>query len=223
MITIRKSQDRGLAQHGWLDSYHSFSFADYYDLQWMGFRSLRVINEDRVAPAQGFGSHPHRDMEIITYVLSGQVKHIDSMGNEGVINSGEIQKMSAGTGILHSELNASSKEEVHLLQIWIIPDKNGLKPVYEQHLLPADQQNSLFVFPITIHQDAKVFRGRLTKGHELDFDLKKDRGVWVQVISGSLSINTNSLGAGDAALIEKESKLKFSSLNACEFLLFDLK
>jgi quercetin 2,3-dioxygenase len=223
MIVIRKSQDRGHAEHGWLDSYHSFSFADYHDAQWMGFRSLRVINEDRVAPAQGFGSHPHRDMEIITYVLAGQLKHKDSMGNEGVINPGEIQKMSAGTGVVHSEFNASSKEEVHLLQIWIMPDAKNLKPAYEQNLLPVDQQNSLFAFPVTIHQDAKVFRGRLSKGQDLSYKLNKERGVWVQMISGSLSINGNPLEAGDAAVVEKETDLKFSSQNKCEFLLFDLK
>jgi len=223
MIVIRKSQDRGHAQHGWLDSYHSFSFADYYDPQWMGFRSLRVINEDRVAPAQGFGFHPHKDMEIITYVLSGQLKHKDSMGNEGVINPGEVQKMSAGTGVVHSEFNASSKEEVHLLQIWIMPDAKGLKPAYEQNLLPMDQQNSLFAFPVTIHQDAKVFRGRLSKGHELSYKLGQERGAWLQMISGLLKVNANSLEAGDAALIEKETSLGFLAQSNCEFLFFDLK
>jgi len=223
MIIIRKSQDRGHAKHGWLDSYHSFSFADYYDPKWMGFRSLRVINEDRVAGAQGFGSHPHQDMEIITYVLSGQLKHKDSMGNEGIINPGEVQKMSAGTGVVHSEFNASSKEDVHLLQIWIMPDTKDLKPAYEQNLLPVDQQNSFFVFPVTIHQDSKVFRGRLSKGHELSYKLNKERGAWVQMISGSLSINKNSLEVGDAALIEKETNLQFFSQSNCEFLLFDLK
>ena len=223
MIIIRRSQDRGHASHGWLDSYHSFSFADYHDPQWMGFRSLRVINEDRVAPAQGFGSHPHRDMEIITYVLSGQLKHKDSMGNEGLIKPGEIQKMSAGTGVVHSEFNGSPKNEVHLLQIWIVPDTKGLRPAYEQDLLPDDQQNSLYPFPVSIHQDAKVFRGRLSKGHELDHRLKKDRGAWVQVISGSLSVNANPLKEGDAAIIEKEADIKFSSQIKCEFLLFDLK
>src|SRR5271167_2917172 len=136
MFVIRKSKDRGHAQHGWLDSYHSFSFADYYDPQWMGFRSLRVINEDRVAPAQGFGSHPHRDMEIITYIISGQLRHKDSMGNEGIIKQNEVQKMSAGTGVVHSEFNASFKEEVHLLQIWIEPSIKNLDPSYEQHNLP---------------------------------------------------------------------------------------
>jgi len=179
MIIIRKSQDRGHAQHGWLDSYHSFSFADFYDPKWMGYRTLRVINEDRVAPAQGFGSHPHKDMEIITYVLSGQLKHKDSMGNEGIINPGEIQKMSAGTGVVHSEFNASSQQEVHLLQIWIMPSVKALAPAYEQDLLPVDQENSLFLFPITIHQNAKVFRGRLTKGHELIIKLNKERGAWL--------------------------------------------
>jgi quercetin 2,3-dioxygenase len=223
MIVIRKSQDRGHAQHGWLDSYHSFSFADYHDPKWMGFRSLRVINEDRVAPAQGFGSHPHKDMEIITYVLSGQLKHKDSMGNEGIINPGEVQKMSAGTGVVHSEFNASAKKEVHLLQIWIMPDAKGLAPAYEQDLLPVDQQNSLFAFPVTIHQDGQVFRGRLSKGHSLSYELGKERGSWVQMISGSLSINMNSLEEGDAALIEKEVKLQFTTSSNCEFLLFDLK
>jgi redox-sensitive bicupin YhaK (pirin superfamily) len=223
MIVIRRSQDRGHAQHGWLDSYHSFSFADYYDEKWMGFRSLRVINEDRVAPAQGFGSHPHRDMEIITYVLSGQLKHKDSMGNEGIIKPGEIQKMSAGTGVVHSEFNASSKEEVHLLQIWIVPDAKGLEPAYEQDLLPKDQQDSLVILPVTIHQDAKVFRGRLSKGHELIHKLNKGRGVWVQMITGSLSINANPLEAGDAVFIENEESLQLTSKSKSEFLLFDLK
>ena len=223
MILIRKSQDRGHAQHGWLDSYHSFSFADYYDPKWMGFRTLRVINEDRVAPAQGFGSHPHKDMEIITYVLSGQLKHKDSMGNEGIINPGEIQKMSAGTGVVHSEFNASSKNEVHLLQIWITPDTKGLDPAYEQNLLPVDQQNSFIPFPVTIHQDAKIFRGRLSKEGELLYKLNQERAAWVQIISGSIVINANSLEAGDAALIEKETKLQFKGLSKCEFLLFDLK
>jgi len=223
MIVIRKSQDRGHAQHGWLDSYHSFSFADYYDLKWMGFRTLRVINEDRVAPGQGFGSHPHRDMEIITYVLSGQLKHKDSMGNEGTIHPDEVQKMSAGTGVVHSEFNASSDKEVHFLQIWIMPDTEYLQPAYEQNFLPADQQNSFVVFPVNIHQDAKVFRGRVSKGHELSYVLNKERGAWVQTISGSLLINENSLEAGDAVLIEKETDLHFTTSSQCEFLLFDLK
>ena len=223
MITIRKSQERGTANHGWLDSHFSFSFADYYDPKWMGFRSLRVINEDRIAAAQGFGSHPHRDMEIITYVLSGELKHKDSMGNEGIIKAGEIQKMSAGTGVVHSEFNASATKEAYLLQIWIIPNAKNLKPAYEQNLLPLDQQDSLFEFPITIHQDVKVFRGRVSAGKEILYQLKKERGVWVQLISGDLIINEQSLKAGDAAIIENESKLQISSLKTSEFLLFDLK
>jgi len=223
MIIIRRSQDRGHAEHGWLDSYHSFSFADYHDPQWMGYRSLRVINEDRIAPAQGFGSHPHRDMEIITYVLSGQLKHKDSMGNEGVIGPGEVQKMSAGTGVVHSEFNASAKEGVHLLQIWITPDTKGLKPVYEQDLLPEGQKDSLLSFPVNIHQDARIFRGRLSKGHELVHQLGVGRGAWLQVISGQLSVNAETLDAGDAAVVEKEISLKLSGQKKCEFLLFDLK
>jgi len=189
----------------------------------MGFRSLRVINEDRVAAAQGFGSHPHRDMEIITYVLSGQLKHKDSMGHEGLIKAGEVQKMSAGTGVVHSEFNASSKEEVHLLQIWILPDTKDLKPAYEQDLLPDDQQNSLIAFPVSIHQDAKLFRGRLSKGHEMVHKINKGRGVWVQVISGSLSVNAETLKEGDAAIIENEQKAQFIANSKSEFLLFDLK
>ena len=223
MIQVRKSKDRGHAQHGWLNSYHSFSFADYYDSQWMGFRSLRVINEDRVAPAQGFGSHPHKDMEIITYVLSGQLKHKDSMGNEGIINPGEIQKMSAGAGVVHSEFNASSIAEVHFLQIWIIPDTKGLKPLYEQNLLPKDQQNSLFAFPVSIHQDAKVFRGRLSKGKALTYTLSQDRGIWLQVITGELTVNKTLLETQDAAIIENGTKVEIIANKDCEFLLFDLK
>jgi hypothetical protein len=145
------------------------------------------------------------------------------MGNEGIIKPGEVQKMSAGTGVVHSEFNASSKEEVHLLQIWIIPSETNLKPVYEQYLLPVDQQNSLLAFPVTIHQDAKILRGRLSRGHELVHQLNKGRGAWVQMISGALSINANPLEAGDAALIEKEANLQFTTSSKCEFLLFDLK
>ena len=223
MITIRKSQDRGHVEHGWLESYHSFSFADYYDPQWMGFRSLRVINEDFVAAGQGFGSHPHKDMEIITYVLSGQLKHKDSMGNEGIIKAGEVQKMSAGTGVVHSEFNASSKEAVHLFQIWIQPSEKNLSPSYEQHFLAVHQQNDLLSFPVNIHQDAMIYRGRLSKGHELSYDIKNDRAVWLQMVEGSLSVNQSLLNSGDAAVIEKETNLQFSSSNNCEFLLFDLK
>jgi redox-sensitive bicupin YhaK (pirin superfamily) len=223
MISIRPSKDRGHAQHGWLDSYHSFSFGDYYNPKSMGFRSLRVINEDRVAAARGFGSHPHKDMEIITYVLSGQVKHKDSMGNEGLIKPGEVQKMSAGTGVVHSEFNASDRQEAHFLQIWITPKTQGLVPMYQQVLLAPDQQNSLLAFPVTISQDAKIFRGRLSKGHEISHKINEGRGVWVQMITGSLAVNGSVLAAGDAAVIEKESNLQFTTTLNCEFLLFDLK
>lgn len=224
MITIRKSTDRGHAEHGWLDSYHSFSFADYYDPKWMSFRSLRVINEDHIAAGQGFGSHPHRDMEIITYVFDGQLKHKDSMGNEGIIKPGEVQKMSAGSGVVHSEFNASSKEEVHLMQIWIVPDTKGLKPVYEQNLLPHTQENSFVPFPITIHQDAKIFRGRLSKGKKLCYDLAKGRGAWVQMLSGFLTVDNHHLGSGDAVIVEDQDQINFNApKDNCEFLLFDLK
>jgi len=223
MIIIRKSQDRGHAQHGWLDSYHSFSFADYHDPKWIGFRSLRVINEDRVAASQGFGSHPHSDMEIITYVLSGELKHKDSMGNEGIIKTGEVQKMSAGTGVVHSEFNASAKTEVHFLQIWIEPSDKDLSPSYEQHYLPVHQHNDLLSFPINIHQDAIIFRGRTSKGHELTYSLGIGRGAWIQVISGAVTVNGKSIETGDAAIIEKETSLQFTTQDNCEFLLFDLK
>jgi redox-sensitive bicupin YhaK (pirin superfamily) len=223
MIILKKSDDRGSAQHGWLNSYHSFSFADYFDPKWMGFRTLRVINEDWIAKGQGFGSHPHKDMEIITYVLSGQLKHKDSMGNEGIIKPGEIQKMSAGTGVVHSEFNASTQEEVHLLQIWIVPNAKNIKPFYEQKILPLDQENSLYEFPLTIHQDVKIFRGKLAKGHTLDYKITKGRGVWLQMISGNLSVNDSLLEVGDAAVIEDEKQIALKATKELEFLLFDLK
>ncbi len=219
MITIRKSKERGHAEHGWLESYHSFSFSDYYDPKFMGFRTLRVINEDWVAPAEGFGAHPHKDMEILTYIIEGQLKHKDSMGHESVIKAGDVQKMSAGSGIKHSEFNASDKETVHLLQIWIVPAKTGIQPTYQEKSL--EDQEGLQAIPITFEQDVQVYRGQLKEsaGHVL----KAGRGAWVQVVKGTMELNGKALEQGDAAAVEEEKELVFTPKGSVEFLLFDLK
>lgn len=220
MITLRKSDERGHANHGWLDSYHSFSFADYYDPAHMGFRALRVINEDRIAGGEGFGIHPHKDMEILTYVIKGQLKHRDSMGNEGIIKAGEVQKMSAGSGVTHSEFNASPTEEAHLLQIWILPDKKGITPSYQQKEVSKDK--GLVALPIHFNQNVTVYRGRLNAEEKAAVTLKVGHGAWVQVISGQIKVNNSLLKVGDAAAIEAEPHLDIHSLSASEFLLFDL-
>jgi redox-sensitive bicupin YhaK (pirin superfamily) len=231
MIEIRKSEDRGHFDHGWLNSFHTFSFADYYDPRHMAYRSLRVINEDFVAPGQGFGTHPHRDMEIITYVLEGALEHRDSMGNRGVIRPGEIQRMSAGTGVRHSEFNASDKERVHLLQIWIMPEKHGIEPSYEQKPV-ADASGKLQLMAAkgatngtaTINQDAKVFVAKLKQGESVEHDLAAGRGAYVHVARGSVSVNGTKLKQGDGAAVEQEAKLRISNDDGegAEFLLFDL-
>jgi len=227
MMTIRKNNERGHFNHGWLDTYHTFSFADYYDQEHMGFRTLRVINEDRVAPGEGFGMHPHRDMEIITYVLSGALAHKDSSGGEGVLRPGEVQHMTAGAGIRHSEFNASQTEPVHLLQIWILPEKNGLRPAYEQKrfdinglTLVASQDGRDGSLPI--HQDVNLYAARLPSGKEVTQALGGGRQAWIQVASGSLNLNGRSLQAGDGAAVTDESELKIRADNPAEFLLFDL-
>jgi quercetin 2,3-dioxygenase len=193
MITIRPAKERGHANHGWLDTYHTFSFADYYDPKNVHFRSLRVINEDRVAPGYGFGTHPHNDMEIITYVLEGALAHKDSMGNGSSIVPGEVQRMSAGTGVMHSEFNHSKGEEVHLYQIWIFPEKKGVEPSYEQKFFPDEEKlNRLRVIAspqaedgsVKIHQDAKVLAALLEDGKSVSYDLKKGRGAWIQLARG---------------------------------------
>ncbi|MBI2433882.1 MAG: pirin family protein [Candidatus Hydrogenedentes bacterium] len=230
MITVRKSHERGHVNHGWLDTYHTFSFADYYDPNFMGHRALRVINEDRVAPGKGFGRHPHRDMEIITYVLEGALEHADSMGNGSIIHAGNFQKMSAGTGIEHSEFNPSGDTPVHLYQIWIQPGEKGLTPAYQElnaQAVAASSQLRLIGTPdagnghIHIHQDVKLYLGRMKDG-ALTYSPVKGRHVWLQVTRGTVEVNGVTLHAGDGAAVEKEDVLNFTSVDSGEFLLFDL-
>jgi len=223
MIQVRKSADRGHFDHGWLDTYHTFSFADYHDPSFMGFRALRVINEDRVAPGQGFGRHGHRDMEIVTIVLEGALAHRDSMGTGAVIRPGEVQRMSAGTGVLHSEMNGSESEPVHLFQIWILPERHGITPGYEQKVFaPADGALQLVASgdgrdgSVTIHQDVDLYRGR----GAARFDFRPSRYGWVQVASGAVTVNGEQLEAGDGAAIDGESHVEIGGDG--EFLLFDL-
>ena len=228
MIQIRKSEDRGHFDHGWLDTRHTFSFASYYDPEQMGFRTLRVINEDRVLPGQGFGTHGHRDMEILTYVLSGALAHEDSMGNVEVLRAGELQRMTAGSGIQHSEFNGSESEPVHFLQIWLLPDRRGLKPGYEQmKLAPSRNRLALVASPddgaMKIHQDARVLIGQVEAGHEVRHDLAAGRGAWVHVVRGKVAVNGKELGTGDAAALTDERSVAVTGQDATsEVLLFDL-
>ena len=229
MINIRKSNERGHANHGWLDSRHSFSFANYYDPKHMGFRSLRVINDDRVSPGRGFGSHPHQDMEILTYVLSGALAHKDSMGNVETLRANELQRISAGTGIVHSEYNASSKEPVHFLQIWIEPDKSGLTPSYEQIALSEDEKRGKLLLvaapegaKLKIHQDARVLVGAGTPGEPLSYELAKGRSAWVHVVHGSATVNGQAVSAGDSAAVTGETSVSIQPQSEAEVLVFDL-
>src|SRR3989344_2850874 len=230
MIAIRHGAERGHANHGWLDSWHTFSFADYYDPQHMGFSVLRVINEDFVAPGQGFPTHPHRDMEIVTWILEGALAHKDSLGTGSVIRPGDAQRMSAGTGIRHSEFNPSPTESVHLLQIWIFPNQQGVTPSYEQtRFEDVELANRLRLVAspdghdgsVTIHQNARVYAARLRDG-EVTHTLGSGRRAWVQVARGALTLNGQKLAAGDGAAVEKESVLRFTSNGGSELLLFDL-
>ncbi|MEW6306306.1 MAG: pirin family protein, partial [Verrucomicrobiota bacterium] len=232
MITLRKSTERGHADHGWLDTYHSFSFADYYDPQHMHFRTLRVINEDRVAGGGGFDMHPHRDMEIVTYVISGALEHRDSLGNGAVMKAGDVQRMTAGTGIRHSEFNYSPIEPVHLLQIWILPERKMLTPGYEQKSSgngKAADGLQLVVSPtardgsLKIHQDAEIYLGKLKAAAKASHALKANRHAWIQVFKGELELNGEKLTAGDGASVSEETALQLASPNGAEFLLFDLK
>jgi hypothetical protein len=230
MKTIRRANERGHAEHGWLDSYHTFSFADYYDPKWMGFRSLRVINDDLVMPGNGFGTHPHRDMEILTYVLSGALEHKDSMGNGSVLRPGEVQYMSAGTGIQHSEFNPSKDEAAHFLQIWIQPDRKGLTPRYAGKSLAKEPKGRLHLVAsksgrqgsLAINQDADLYVAKLEAGDQLTHTLKLGRHAWVQVAEGEGTINGDVLKAGDAAAFSNEPEVTVVSARPSQILLFDL-
>lgn len=227
----RPAAERGHADHGWLNSYHTFSFADYHDPAHMGFRTLRVINDDRVAPGQGFGAHPHRDMEIFSYVLEGALAHKDSLGNGRVLKPGEIQLMSAGTGVTHSEFNPSADALTHFLQVWILPRERGLKPGYTEWHPTAEQAAMPKVLVISpdgrdrsavIHQDAFIHRLRLSPGQTASHDLAPGRGLWLQVASGELRVNGEPLAAGDGISTESPGVLTFSASQPGEALLFDL-
>jgi len=231
MNAIRRSEERGHAQHGWLDSFHSFSFADYQDPAHMGFGPLRVINEDRVQPGRGFGTHGHRDMEIISYVLAGGLAHEDSMGNGSVIRPGDVQRMSAGTGVMHSEFNASKDEAVHFLQIWIEPDRRGIPPSYEEKRFDDASKRGQWRLiasgdardgSVRIHQDAEVFVTRLEAGDTLARDLDASRRGYLHVIRGDVRANGHVLRAGDALKLERESKLVLDEARAADVLFFDL-
>lgn len=233
MMYIRKSEDRGYAEFGgWLKSFHTFSFSDYYDPKFMGYRDLRVINQDWIAKSSGFPLHPHRDMEIITYVLSGEVAHKDSLGNSGHIKAGEIQVMHAGTGIRHSEFNPSSKEDLRLFQIWLLPDVVGAEPGYTQQSFTREEKlNALRLLASKsgrqgsqkINQDVDLYASVLEQGHELEFALREGRGIWLQLAEGELEVNGRRVSSGDGLVIEKESKIKIKGIQETEFLLFDLK
>jgi redox-sensitive bicupin YhaK (pirin superfamily) len=231
MIAIRKSEERGHAEHGWLDSRFTFSFAEYYDPRHMGFRALRVINDDHIAKGQGFPTHPHQDMEIITYVLEGAVAHKDSTGTAAQVRPGEVQRMTAGTGVRHSEFNASRDEDLHLLQIWIVPEKRGLKPGYEQKAFaPAELDGKLKLVAdrngkdgaVTIHQDVSLYATRLASGQSVSHALAPGRHAWLHVARGEVELNGTTLKAGDGAAISDEAKVELTGKSAGEVLLFDL-
>jgi redox-sensitive bicupin YhaK (pirin superfamily) len=231
MITLRKAQDRGHAEHGWLDTWHTFSFAQYHDPAHMGFSDLRVINDDRVQPGQGFGTHGHRDMEIITYVLDGALEHKDSMGNGSVIRPGNVQRMSAGRGVRHSEFNASQTEPVHLLQIWIEPNVTGIEPGYEEkHFTPDEKRGQLRLIAspdgtagsVTIHQNARVYAALLDGADTVMHTLAPGRKAYVHVARGSVTVNGHALAGGDGARVSGESTIGFSKGSEAEILLFDL-
>jgi len=231
MLRIRKATERGHADHGWLNTYHTFSFAGYYDQKHMGFRELRVINEDRVQPKEGFPTHPHRDMEIITYVLEGALEHKDSMGNGSVIRPGEMQRMSAGTGITHSEFNHSGSELVHFLQIWILPEKNGITPSYEQTFFPDEEKRKNLRLiasrdgrsgSVTINQDVNLYAALLEHGEEIDHVVPAGRHAWLQVARGSVEINGHHLEQGDGAAVSDENQLIITGKEKAEVLLFEL-
>ncbi len=231
MILLRSANERGHIQHGWLDSYHTFSFADYHDPHYMGFHTLRVINEDHVAPGNGFSTHPHRDMEIITYVLNGALEHKDSLGTGSIIRPGEVQRMSAGTGVTHSEFNHSRSEPVHFLQMWILPEQTGLPPSYEQRAFPDEEKRGNLRLiasrdgwngSVTIHQDVDLYAVLLDAGTRVSHQLAPSQHAWVQVARGAVTLNDLALTAGDGAAISDERHLVIQGTEAAEVLLFDL-
>ncbi|OLE55685.1 MAG: quercetin 2,3-dioxygenase [Acidobacteria bacterium 13_1_20CM_3_53_8] len=231
MIKVRRAEERGETETWWLMSHHTFSFNNYYDPQNMGWSDLRVINEDFVKPAAGFGTHSHKDMEIITYVLEGALEHKDSMGNTSIIRPGEVQRMTAGKGVSHSEFNSSKTEPVHLLQIWILPERRDLEPGYEQKSFPAEERKGKLRLvasragsdgSVTIHQDAKLFVASLGAGEEVSHNFEPGRKAWVQVARGSVNLNGQSLQQGDGAAISDEESLKIAAQDEAEILLFDL-
>jgi len=231
MIRVRKATERGHFNHGWLNTFHTFSFSGYYDPNHQGFRSLRVINEDWVAPGRGFDTHGHRDMEIVTYVLEGTLAHRDSLGSSGELRPGELQRMTAGTGITHSEFNLSEVEPVHLCQIWLFPERKGLVPSYEQKAFPeAERRNQLRLVAspdgrdgsLLIRQDARLFLGSLTEGTEASHPLAAGRHAWVQVLRGGIELNGIALAASDGAAVSDESTLSLRARDLAEVLLFDL-
>jgi redox-sensitive bicupin YhaK (pirin superfamily) len=230
MMKIRKANERGHVQHGWLDAYHTFSFADYNDPQWRSFRSLRVINDDLIMPGMGFGTHPHRDMEILTYILSGALEHKDSMGNGRVIRAGELQYMSAGSGVLHSEFNPSKDEAAHLLQIWIQPDTKNVKPHYAEKSLSRMESGKLHLITsktgrngsIAIHQDADLWLAKLEANNRVAHSLNPGRHAWIHVAEGEIVLNGKTLSGGDAAAVDSETRLQLSANKPSQVLLFDL-
>jgi redox-sensitive bicupin YhaK (pirin superfamily) len=231
MITRRPAAERGQTRTNWLDGRHTFSFNRYYDPRWTGFRDLLVINEDVVAPASGFPPHSHSDMEIITYIIEGSLQHKDSMGTTSVIRAGEVQRMSAGTGVTHSEFNPSAEEPTHLLQIWITPEREGAAPSYEQREVTENERRGRLRLiasrdardgSVTLHQDAEVYSGILDKGEQVSYDIRAGRNAWVQVVKGSFKLNGVELAAGDGAAVSDEEKLTLHADEASEVLLFDL-
>ena len=231
MIVRRPAEERGRGYHGWLDSRHTFSFADYFDPRHMGFRALRVINEDRVQPGYGFGAHPHNDMEIISYVLDGALEHRDSMGIGSVITPGDVQRMSAGTGVVHSEANPSPTQPVHFFQIWLLPERSGLQPSYEQKRFePEEKRGRLKLVAsrdgrdgaVTIHQDVNLYAGLFQAGEGAQLDLRSGRHAWVQVARGAVTLNEEPLKAGDGAAVSAETSLDLAATEDAEVLVFDL-
>ena len=231
MIQVRKAAERGHFVHGWLDTYHTFSFGDYYDPAHMGFRSLRVINDDRVQPGQGFGMHGHRDMEIVTYVLDGALAHKDNMGNGSILRAGELQRMTAGTGVRHSEFNPSDTDWVHLYQIWLLPQRKGLEPSYDQLAVGEEEKRGRFRLvaspdgsagSLTIHQDARLYLASLSPGEGVAHEIDRGRAAWLQVLRGSVNVLGNDLAAGDGLAVTDEKAVSVQATVPSEVLLFDL-